>query len=126
MTKENKKKEKIDRGQFMSLAWLTATVALVGESLAALGWFIQPVIDGGFGGIVKAGALEEDEEQDHCPCHGSLFDNLGEVTGGPAPRQWIISAFLLKMVKFLSISKKHLSVNQSMFLKQPRLKEKSC
>ncbi|MDD2694307.1 MAG: Rieske 2Fe-2S domain-containing protein [Anaerolineales bacterium] len=26
------------------------------------------------------------EAQFHCPCHGSLFNNLGEVTGGPAPR----------------------------------------
>ena len=28
----------------------------------------------------------EEEKQFHCPCHGSLFNNLGEVTGGPAPR----------------------------------------
>jgi cytochrome b6-f complex iron-sulfur subunit len=28
----------------------------------------------------------EDEGQFHCPCHGSLFNNVGEVTGGPAPR----------------------------------------
>lgn len=28
----------------------------------------------------------EGESQFHCPCHGSLFNNLGEVTGGPAPR----------------------------------------
>ena len=26
------------------------------------------------------------ENQFHCPCHGSLFNQLGEVHGGPAPR----------------------------------------
>ena len=128
MTDKNEKKEKVDRRQFLGIAWLTATVALVGESLAALFKFIQPINDGGFGGIVKAGTLEEfppgsitlikegrfflsrlddgsflalwqrcthlgcsvpwdeDEDQYHCPCHGSLFNELGEVTGGPAPR----------------------------------------
>jgi len=28
----------------------------------------------------------EAEGQFHCPCHGSLFNIVGEVTGGPAPR----------------------------------------
>jgi cytochrome b6-f complex iron-sulfur subunit len=28
----------------------------------------------------------EDEGQFHCPCHSSLFNPMGEVTGGPAPR----------------------------------------
>jgi cytochrome b6-f complex iron-sulfur subunit len=28
----------------------------------------------------------EAEGQFHCPCHGSLFNPVGEVTGGPAPR----------------------------------------
>jgi cytochrome b6-f complex iron-sulfur subunit len=28
----------------------------------------------------------EDEGQFHCPCHSSLFDRRGEVTGGPALR----------------------------------------
>ncbi|MCJ7700510.1 MAG: Rieske 2Fe-2S domain-containing protein [Anaerolineales bacterium] len=28
----------------------------------------------------------EEEKQFHCPCHGSLFNEVGEVTGGPAPR----------------------------------------
>ena len=27
-----------------------------------------------------------DEGQFHCPCHGSLYDRFGRVTGGPAPR----------------------------------------
>lgn len=28
----------------------------------------------------------EEEGQFHCPCHSSLFNRNGEVTGGPAPR----------------------------------------
>ena len=28
----------------------------------------------------------EEENQFHCPCHGSLFNEVGEVIGGPAPR----------------------------------------
>jgi len=28
----------------------------------------------------------EEEKQFHCPCHGSLFNEVGEVIGGPAPR----------------------------------------
>lgn len=28
----------------------------------------------------------EGEGQFHCPCHSSLFDRQGDVTGGPAPR----------------------------------------
>jgi cytochrome b6-f complex iron-sulfur subunit len=26
------------------------------------------------------------EKRFHCPCHGSLFNQVGEVIGGPAPR----------------------------------------
>ncbi len=123
-----KNNEPMDRRQFLGIAWLTASLALFGEALAAVGKFIQPVIDGGFGGWVKAGTLDEfppgsitlikagrfylsrlddgsfialwqrcthlgcsvpwaeDEDQFHCPCHGSLFSKVGEVQGGPAPR----------------------------------------
>jgi cytochrome b6-f complex iron-sulfur subunit len=28
----------------------------------------------------------EEEGQFHCPCHGSLYNRMGEVIGGPAPR----------------------------------------
>ena len=28
----------------------------------------------------------EEEGRFHCPCHGSLFNQVGEVIGGPAPR----------------------------------------
>ena len=28
----------------------------------------------------------EEEDQFHCPCHSSLFNLPGDVTGGPAPR----------------------------------------
>ncbi|MBT3314636.1 MAG: Rieske 2Fe-2S domain-containing protein [Anaerolineae bacterium] len=128
MTEKNEKKNKIDRRQFLGLAWLASVVAFTGEALGTLFKFIQPVSDGGFGGMVNAGTLEEfppgsitlikegrfflsrlddgsfialwqrcthlgcsvpweeEEDQYHCPCHGSLFDKLGEVTGGPAPR----------------------------------------
>lgn len=29
---------------------------------------------------------DEGQGQFHCPCHGSSFNDVGEVTGGPAPR----------------------------------------
>jgi len=29
---------------------------------------------------------EDNKDQFHCPCHGSLFNRVGEVEGGPAPR----------------------------------------
>ena len=28
----------------------------------------------------------EEEDRFHCPCHGSMFNRVGEVIGGPAPR----------------------------------------
>ena len=29
---------------------------------------------------------EQSEDQFHCPCHGTLFNRVGEVESGPAPR----------------------------------------
>lgn len=31
-------------------------------------------------------ALRNDEGTFHCPCHGSSFDEMGNVKGGPAPK----------------------------------------
>lgn len=128
MTEKTQKSEKVSRRQFLGVAWLASAFALLGESLFIMGRYIQPVIDGGFGGWVKAGALDEfppgsitliksgrfflsrlddgsflamwqrcthlgcsvpyneDEQLFNCPCHGSIFDKVGEVQGGPAPR----------------------------------------
>ncbi len=116
------------RRQFLGIAWATSLLILSGQALAALLKFIQPVLAGGFGGMVRAGQVEEftpgslsqvkagrfylhrledgsflamwqrcthlgcnvhwveDKGQFHCPCHGSLFNEKGEVLGGPAPR----------------------------------------
>ncbi len=38
----------------------------------------------------------EDEKLFHCPCHGSLFDMTGQVTGGPAPRPLDIFPITIK------------------------------
>lgn len=38
----------------------------------------------------------EDEGQFHCPCHSSLFNTVGEVLGGPAPRP--LDTFPLEIV----------------------------
>ena len=38
----------------------------------------------------------EDEGQFNCPCHSSLFNRQGEVTGGPAPRPLDIFPVSLK------------------------------
>jgi cytochrome b6-f complex iron-sulfur subunit len=125
---ETQDNNKVSRRQFLGIAWLAAGFVFVGETLAALFQFIQPVVAGGFGGVVKAGTLEEfppgsitlvkegrfylsrlddgsfialwqrcthlgcsvpwaeDEDLFHCPCHGSLYNKVGEVAGGPAPR----------------------------------------
>jgi cytochrome b6-f complex iron-sulfur subunit len=36
------------------------------------------------------------EKQFHCPCHGSLYNEKGEVIGGPAPRP--LDIFPIKLV----------------------------
>jgi cytochrome b6-f complex iron-sulfur subunit len=130
MTKktDTHEKSKVSRRQFLGFAWLTTVLLFGSEVLASLFKFVQPVTAGGFGGIVKAGTLdefpigsvtlikegrfylyrledgsflalwqrcthlgcsvpwEESEDQFHCPCHGSLFNKVGVVQGGPAPR----------------------------------------
>ncbi len=122
------KKTGVNRRTFLGVAWGAALLALGGQAAAALVRFIQPVSGAGFGGVVRAGKVDEflpgsvnlvkagrfflvrredgsflamwqkcthlgcsvpwveSENQFHCPCHGSLFDKTGVVTGGPAPR----------------------------------------
>ncbi len=41
------------------MTWLAALLTLGGETLAALFKFVQPVNTGGFGGVVRAGRVEE-------------------------------------------------------------------
>lgn len=118
---------KIDRRQFLGIAWAGALALLAVQALVSLARFIKPVSSGGFGGLVYAGKVDEfpigsvnrilsgrfylvrneagflalwqrcthlgcavpwaeDQGHFHCPCHGSLFNTVGEVTGGPAPR----------------------------------------
>ena len=128
MKEQKEPKNKIGRKQFLGITWLASIAALLGESVFVLGRYIQPVNDGGFGGWVKAGTLDEfppgsitqikegrfflsrlddgsflamwqrcthlgcsvpwkeDEQIFNCPCHGSVFNKVGEVEGGPAPR----------------------------------------
>lgn len=124
---EEKKKKTITRGQFLGLAWLGASALVVGEATLISLKYLKPRTEGGFGGKVLAGKVddfpvgsvtrnitgrfyivrleegllalyqrcphlgcavpwEETEDQFHCPCHGSLYNLQGEVTGGPAPR----------------------------------------
>lgn len=122
------KQEPVKRRKFLAIAWAGALFAFGVGTVAAFARFIQPVSAGGFGGLVRAGKVQEfapgsmshiqtgrfylyrledgsflamwqrcthlgcsvpwvaAEDQFHCPCHGSLFDKLGLVTGGPAPR----------------------------------------
>jgi len=53
------KKSDINRRQFLGIAWLTSLAVLGGQTLAALLRFIQPVSASGFGGIVRAGKVDE-------------------------------------------------------------------
>lgn len=53
------KKTGIHRRQFLQLAWLGLLAVLGGQVVAALLRFIQPVSTGGFGGLVRAGKVEE-------------------------------------------------------------------
>jgi cytochrome b6-f complex iron-sulfur subunit len=119
----------ITRRQFIGFAWMATLAGMIGQAGIALLRFLKPSTpQGGFGGQVVAGNLEEftsgsvsyilqarcyivrledggllalwqrcthlgctvpwraEQGQFNCPCHSSLFNRLGEVTGGPAPR----------------------------------------
>ncbi len=129
MAESPQPKSPLNRRQFLVWSWVVAAVGLVGQAGWALLRFLQPQQqEGGFGGRVVAGQVDEftpgtvahvqrgnffishiegvgllaiwhrcthlgctvpwreDEGQFHCPCHSSLFDRAGVVTGGPAPR----------------------------------------
>ncbi len=127
--KNEKNDRKIPRRSFIGFAWAAAGVALFGQAAVAFLRFFQPrVEEGGFGGKVIAGLVEEfepgtishvakgnffisrledggmlamwhrcthlgctvpwrdDMGHFHCPCHSSIFNTVGEVLSGPAPR----------------------------------------
>lgn len=127
LSEKEKTMPKLERRQFLGLAWAGSLAVLGAQTLAALTRFLKPVSSGGFGGLIYAGRVDEfpvgsinrilsgrfylvrneqgflalwqrcthlgcavpyDEaaQQFHCPCHGSIFNDLGEVSGGPAPR----------------------------------------
>ena len=52
-------KSKINRRQFLGIAWAASLAALGGQSLVALFKFLQPVNTGGFGGVVRAGKVSD-------------------------------------------------------------------
>jgi len=129
MVDQTQSEDRINRRQFLGVTLAASLLALLGQAAVALLKFLQPRTKaGGFGGLVKAGQIQdfppgsihhvlagqfyishvedqgllaiwhrcthlgctvpwrEDEGQFNCPCHSSLFDEVGEVTGGPAPR----------------------------------------
>jgi len=127
-TASEQKKSGVTRRQFLGMAWVGALVVLGGQVIASLVRYIQPVSTSGFGGVVRAGKVDEflpgsvshiqagrfylyrmndgsflamwqkcthlgcsvpynaDTKQFECPCHGSVYNLTGIVTGGPAPR----------------------------------------
>lgn len=56
---EKQNKTQLNRGQFLSIAWMGAMLALVGEFFAGMFAFIQPNLEGAFGGVLRAGKVEE-------------------------------------------------------------------
>jgi cytochrome b6-f complex iron-sulfur subunit len=56
---EKQNKTKLSRQQFLGIIWLGALATLLGEVIAGLFVFIQPNLEGGFGGLVNAGKVEE-------------------------------------------------------------------
>jgi len=57
--KENQTKSKFNRQHFLGIAWIGSMVTLLGGFFAGLFVYIKPKMDGGFGGVVRAGNVEE-------------------------------------------------------------------
>lgn len=122
-------KTKMNRRQFLGIAWGISLAGLLGQAGTALYHFLKPRTEAGaFGSNIVAGQIEEfapgtvshiqqgrfyisrledggvlalwqrcthlgcivpwleAEGRFNCPCHSSIFDNVGEVISGPAPR----------------------------------------
>jgi cytochrome b6-f complex iron-sulfur subunit len=58
-SKVKPEKQPLKRRQFLAAAWGVSLLGLGGGMLASLAKFIQPVTAGGFGGIVRAGRVDE-------------------------------------------------------------------
>lgn len=128
MSEKMESPDTFTRRRFLGVTWGVSLFALVGQAFVAFMQFIKPrAVEGGFGGKIVAGRVEEfppgsvshvssgrfyvshtddgllamwqtcthlgctvpwveEEDEFHCPCHSSLFDKQGVVTGGPAPR----------------------------------------
>jgi cytochrome b6-f complex iron-sulfur subunit len=56
---ERKEKANISRQQFLGVAWFGAIAVLFGEFFAGLFKFIQPNLEGSFGGKISAGLVED-------------------------------------------------------------------
>ena len=59
MTENTEKTSRVNRREFLGLTWLGSLVVLIGQSLAGLFRFVQPVSTGGFGDVVRAGRVDE-------------------------------------------------------------------
>lgn len=57
--KEENKKNAINRGQFLGLAWLGAGALVAGEATLVTLKYLEPISTGGFGGKVLAGKVED-------------------------------------------------------------------
>jgi cytochrome b6-f complex iron-sulfur subunit len=60
MVEETNQQRRIDRRQFLGIAWAASTVALLVQGLVGIFSFLKPRSkSGGFGGVVLAGLVEE-------------------------------------------------------------------
>jgi len=57
--RDKRKKPIFSRQQFLAIAWLGASLTLIGESIAGLFVFIKPKFEGNFGGILTAGFVDD-------------------------------------------------------------------